>query len=94
MDFEHCTVELVIRTPERKTFSLNVSLDRNLYRRSLAPLPRNREIPWDMKAYYEAAEQAKLRRHMIRCIAEQLAVDLLKLVESQDTDHGYPKPPL
>lgn len=90
--FEHCEIELRLRVPgSGRQYSCPVKLDRDLYERSLAPLPRDREIWWEETAQQISAEQERLRAHLVRCIADNLAAQLMTLVEKQDTVNGYPK---
>ncbi len=72
---------------EPKHIGFTVSED--TFRRIFAPLPRNREIPFDFQAQAEAARMIKARRELAHAIAEDMAAQLLKLIEATDPQYGY-----
>lgn len=66
-----------------------IPIDEHIYREYLAPLPRDREVPFAPLAYQKAAEMQKARKAIIDDIAQQLAAKLLEFIESEDPQHGY-----
>jgi len=59
------------------------------YNESFAPLPRNREIPFEYKAQERAAMQVAFRQKIARDLGQQIAWKLLELIEAEDPQHGY-----
>ncbi len=65
------------------------AVSEDIFRRVFAPLPRNREISFEFQAQAEAARMIKARQELAHAIADDMAAQLLKLIEATDPQYGY-----
>lgn len=82
----HPTIEVSIRRGN-SILRQCIRVDECIFEKSLAPLPRNREI--DPREYDAAVQQIKTRRLVVNHLAAKLADALLKMCEKEDPQMGY-----
>jgi len=81
------SVELTVRFGMKEPVRVAVPVDMELW--GIAPLPRNREILWEIDAQREAANMRMKRDTICKLISRQLAHQILEIIESRDPHNGY-----
>ena len=81
-------VTLTVRLPRETGRVFRVTLGQEAAV-CLAPLPRDREIPFMPMSYDQARERKEQREQIARDIARSLTAELLKAFGAQDTINGY-----
>jgi hypothetical protein len=82
-------VTLLVKLPDElcaKAVTMQVG---GLLADCLRPLPRNREIAWEVREQQQAREMMEGRRHAAKMLAEDLTAKLLDAFKAKDTINGY-----
>lgn len=93
----HCKLEilrkaeitLLVRLPGELTPVAIPVIIGGLTAECLAPLPRNREIPWEFRDRQLAEEMIFRRKQLAAVISENLTERLLRHFEGKDPVNGY-----
>ena len=72
-----------------KRLCADVLVAEHFFEDSFAPLPRDRELPFAIRAQEQAAKQKRMRTDIARTLGEQLAVKVIELIEREDPVNGY-----
>lgn len=72
-----------------KVVKVCVKVDEHLFKKSFAPLPRDRELYFALDSQARAASQSGMRRRIARHLGEQLADGILRCAEKEDPHMGY-----
>lgn len=72
-----------------KELRASVQIEECVYRESFAPLPRTRELSFEVDAQERAQQQKRMRERIAEKLSHQLAETILKLAEREDPHHGY-----
>lgn len=83
-------IEVRVRMPwSPEPVVVAVEVSDLLVRDSFAPLPRGRELHFDMEAYRIAERMMANRRQLTGELAKRLTGAILKAVQSRDPQNGY-----
>lgn len=84
----YAEVTLLVQLPGRERISIPMTIGTELAK-CMRPLPRNREIEWEVGAILAATEQRNERDEAVKYISKTITNALLSAVESGDTKNGY-----
>lgn len=82
-------VEIVYRpagTHEVKRHQIRVG---DFHRETLAPLPRGRELPWEIEQQAQALKMVRMRQRLADDVARLLAERLLQMFAAGDPINGF-----
>lgn len=89
VDQYQAQVTLLVKLPgELSTEAIPLTISEQIAE-CMRPLPRNREVPWDVRAQQEAQRMMEARQQAASHIAEHITASLLKAFQARDPINGY-----